>query len=98
MYVRTFQFVSCRYIKELDGGLLERSQLGLGHSYSRAKVNKSFFYRGVYVYVCSICYYTTVAPGDEIVYSAHSEETPRPRKTRAVGVLELKISKPFTLT
>ena len=29
-----------RFIKELDGGLLERSQLGLGHSYSRAKVSK----------------------------------------------------------
>lgn len=27
-----------QYIKELDGGLLERAQLGLGHSYSRAKV------------------------------------------------------------
>ncbi|KAM3575209.1 hypothetical protein VYU27_002904 [Nannochloropsis oceanica] len=27
-----------KYIKELDGGLLEKSQLGLGHSYSRAKV------------------------------------------------------------
>ena len=27
-----------KYVKELDGGLLERSQLGLGHSYSRAKV------------------------------------------------------------
>lgn len=30
-----------KYVKELDGGLLERSQLGLGHSYSRAKVRWS---------------------------------------------------------
>jgi hypothetical protein len=28
-----------RIIKELDNGLLERAQLGLGHSYSRAKVS-----------------------------------------------------------
>lgn len=27
-----------KFIKELDGGMLEKAQLGLGHSYSRAKV------------------------------------------------------------
>ena len=28
----------CRFVKELDGGVGEKAQLGLGHSYSRAKV------------------------------------------------------------
>lgn len=27
-----------RFVKELDGGVGEKAQLGLGHSYSRAKV------------------------------------------------------------
>ena len=35
-----YSSIPYRFIKELDGGLLERSQLGLGHSYSRAKVRK----------------------------------------------------------
>lgn len=30
-----------RFIKELDGGVAEKAQLGLGHSYSRAKVKTS---------------------------------------------------------
>jgi nucleolar protein 56 len=30
-----------KFIKELDNGLLEKAQLGLGHSYSRAKVHPS---------------------------------------------------------
>lgn len=30
-----------RFVKELDGGVAEKAQLGLGHSYSRAKVKDS---------------------------------------------------------
>lgn len=30
-----------KFVKPLAGGLLEQSQLGLGHSYSRSKVSKA---------------------------------------------------------
>lgn len=32
-----------RFVKELDGGVAEKAQLGLGHSYSRGKVGRNVF-------------------------------------------------------
>lgn len=37
------QTLTCRFVKELDGGVGEKAQLGLGHSYSRAKVRALYF-------------------------------------------------------
>lgn len=37
--IRGIRFHFTKYVKPLEGGLLEQAQLGLGHAYSRSKVS-----------------------------------------------------------
>lgn len=37
--IRGIRFHFVKFVKPLDGGLLEQAQLGLGHAYSRSKVS-----------------------------------------------------------